>query len=157
MTDFLVKRDDLRECRIAESPAPELEPGQALLRVDTFGLTANNVTYAVFGEAMSYWDFFPAEDGWGRVPMWGFAEVERSEAEGVELGTRLFGYLPPSSHLVVTPADVERGGIRRCLTAPGSAAVGVPPLPGRPGPIASIAPTPRRSRCCCGRSSSPRS
>jgi hypothetical protein len=104
MTDFLVKRDDLRESRLVESAPPEIEPGQALLRVETFGLTANNVTYAVFGEAMSYWDFFPAEDGWGRVPMWGFAEVERSEAEGVEPGTRLYGYLPPSSHLVVTPA-----------------------------------------------------
>jgi hypothetical protein len=110
MTDFLVKRDDLRECRIAESPAPEIEPGQALLRVDTFGLTANNITYAVFGEAMHYWDFFPAQDGWGRVPMWGFAEVERSEAEGVEPGTRLYGYLPPSSHLVVTPADAGPAG-----------------------------------------------
>jgi hypothetical protein len=110
MTDFLVKRDDLRECLIAESAAPELEPGQALLRVDSFGLTANNVTYAVMGEAMSYWDFFPAPNGWGRVPMWGFAEVERSDAEGVEAGTRLFGYLPPSSHLVVTPASVDGGG-----------------------------------------------
>jgi len=110
MSDFLVRRDDLRECRIAESATPEVGPGQALLRVDTFGLTANNITYAVMGEAMSYWDFFPAEDGWGRVPMWGFAEVERSEAEGVEAGTRLYGYLPPSSHLLVTPMSVgERG------------------------------------------------
>jgi hypothetical protein len=110
MTDFLVKRDDLRECRIAEGDAPEVEPGQALLRVDTFGLTANNITYAVMGEAMSYWDFFPAEEGWGRVPMWGFAEVERSEAEGVDPGTRLYGYLPPSSHLVVAPADADERG-----------------------------------------------
>lgn len=110
MTDFLVKRDDLRDCRIAESEPPELGAGEALLRVDTFGLTANNVTYAVMGEAMSYWNFFPAEDGWGRVPMWGFAEVERSETAGVEPGTRLYGYLPPSSYLVVAPADVgERG------------------------------------------------
>jgi hypothetical protein len=108
VTDFLVKRDDLRECRIAESDPPEIEAGQALLRVDTFGLTANNVTYAVFGEAMSYWDFFPAADGWGRVPMWGFAEVERSEAEGVEPGTRLYGYLPSSSHLVVAPTAVGK-------------------------------------------------
>ena len=112
VTDFLVKRDDLRECRISEGPPPEIEGGQARLRVDTFGLTANNVTYAVMGEVMSYWDFFPAEDGWGRVPMWGFAEVERSEAEGVEAGTRLYGYLPPSSHLVVTPSRAnERGFI----------------------------------------------
>jgi hypothetical protein len=112
VTDFLVKRDDLRECRVSEGPPPDIEAGQALLRVDTFGLTANNVTYAVMGEMMSYWNFFPAEDGWGRVPMWGFAEVERSEAEGVESGTRLYGYLPPSSHLVVTPSRAnERGFI----------------------------------------------
>jgi Protein of unknown function (DUF2855) len=108
MSDFLVKRDDLRECRIAESEAPAPGDGQALLRVERFGMTSNNVTYAVMGEAMSYWDFFPAEDGWGRVPVWGFAEVERSEAAGVEAGTRVFGYLPPSSHLVVTP--VKAGG-----------------------------------------------
>lgn len=110
MTDFLVKRNDFRECRVEESAVPEIEPGQALLRVDSFGLTANNITYAVMGEAMSYWNFFPAAGGWGRVPMWGFAEVQRSEAQGVKAGTRLYGYLPPSSHLVVTPADADRSG-----------------------------------------------
>ena len=109
MPDFLVKRDDLRECRIAASAMSELEPGQALLRVDRFGLTANNITYAVLGEAMSYWSFFPAGDGWGRVPMWGFAEVERSAAEGLSGGERVYGYLPPSSHLVVRPEVDARG------------------------------------------------
>src|SRR3954454_11320188 len=114
MTDFLVKRDDFRDCRIAESETPELASGQALLRVDTFGLTANNITYAVFGDAMSYWNFFPAGEGWGRVPMWGFAEVEASEAEGVEPGARLYGYLPPSSELLVSPVDAsERGFVDR--------------------------------------------
>lgn len=111
MTDFLVKRDELRETRLVESDPPTLEPGQALLRVESFGMTANNITYAVMGEAMSYWDFFPAaERGWGRVPVWGFAEVERSEADGVEPGTRVYGYLPPSSHLLVTPADAGEAG-----------------------------------------------
>jgi Protein of unknown function (DUF2855) len=110
VTDFLVKRDDLRECRVAESGVPEIDAGQALLRVRSFGLTANNVTYAVLGDAMSYWDFFPAPDGWGRVPTWGFAEVEESGAEGVEPGVRLYGYLPSSSHLVVTPSAVGEGG-----------------------------------------------
>jgi hypothetical protein len=109
VSDFLVKREDLRDCRIVASQTPELEPGQALLRVDRFGLTANNITYAVLGEAMSYWSFFPAEDGWGRLPVWGFAEVERSQADGVPVGDRLYGYLPPSSHLVVTPDADERG------------------------------------------------
>jgi len=110
MSDFLVKRDDLRECRVEQAVAAEAGPGQALLRVERFGLTANNVTYAVMGEAMGYWDFFPAPEGWGRVPMWGFAEVERSEVEGVEVGTRVYGYLPPSSHLAVTPVSVNGGG-----------------------------------------------
>jgi len=110
MTDFLVRKDDLRECRIAESEPPPVGPGQALLRVESFGLTANNVTYGVMGDAMSYWNFFPAEDGWGRLPMWGFAEVENSEAEGVEAGTRVYGYLPPSSHLLVEPVSVDGAG-----------------------------------------------
>jgi hypothetical protein len=111
MTDFLVKRDDFRDCRVVDGEPPSLEPGQALLRVDAFGMTSNNVTYAVFGEAMSYWDFFPcSEEGWGRLPTWGFAEVESSEAGGVEPGTRLYGYLPSSSHLVVTPADADESG-----------------------------------------------
>ena len=110
MTDFLVKRDDIRECRIADSEPPELEPGQALLRIDRFGLTANNVTYAVMGDLMNYWAFFPAPDGWGRVPMWGFADVERTEADGLAAGVRVYGYLPPSSHLVVTPTAANASG-----------------------------------------------
>ena len=110
MADLLVKRSDLRESRIAESDPPEIAPGEALLRVERFGLTANNVTYAVFGEAMSYWRFFPAEEGWGRVPMWGFAEVEHREAADLEAGARVYGYLPPSSHLVVTPAGADAHG-----------------------------------------------
>jgi hypothetical protein len=110
MTDFLVNRDDLRQCRIDSGEEPQIGAGQALLRVDSFGLTANNITYAVMGEAMSYWDFFPAAEGWGRVPMWGFAEVERSEAEDVDPGARLYGYLPPSSHLVVAPTGADERG-----------------------------------------------
>ena len=157
MTDFLVKRDDLRECRIAESEPPELGPGQALLRVDTFGLTANNVTYAVFGEAMSYWDFFPAEDGWGRVPMWGFAEVERSEAEGVEAG-----HAPLRVPAALLAPRRDAGRRRRARASSTARRTGRRcPRPTtatwRPAPTPSTGPTPRRSRCCCARSSSPRS
>ena len=110
MSDFLVEKGDLRECRVVESEPAAIEAGQALLRVESFGMTANNVTYAVMGEAMSYWDFFPAAEGWGRVPVWGFATVERSEVGGVEEGTRIYGYLPPSSYLAVTPVSIDGGG-----------------------------------------------
>src|SRR5688572_25578947 len=110
MSDFLVRKDDLRVCRVADSATPEVGDGQALLRVDRFGLTANNVTYAVFGEGMGYWNFFPAEPGWGRVPMWGFAEVTASSAPGVKVGTRVYGFVPPSSYLLVEPDGLDPEG-----------------------------------------------
>jgi NADPH:quinone reductase-like Zn-dependent oxidoreductase len=108
--DFLVAKDDLHRCRFVDAQAPEPEPGQALLTVDSFGLSANNITYAVFGAQMSYWGFFPAEEGWGRVPVWGFAEVAASGHEALPPGTRVFGYLPPSTHLLVTPDRIEPHG-----------------------------------------------
>lgn len=104
--DFEVKRDDVRAIRTIESGVPNLDDGQALLRVSRFALTANNVTYAVFGDAMSYWSFFPAEEGWGRVPVWGYADVEASRAEGLVEGERVYGYLPMSTHLVVSPSRI---------------------------------------------------
>src|SRR5580704_18504761 len=108
--DFLIAKDDLHRCRFDDDPAPQPGDGQALLRVDAFGLTSNNITYATFGEAMSYWSFFPAEDGWGRVPVWGFAEVLASSVAELEPGARVFGYLPPSSELLVEPAHVSAQG-----------------------------------------------
>ncbi len=108
--DFLVARDDLHRCRFSDAPTPELAPGQALLSVSSFGLTSNNITYAMFGEAMSYWSFFPAEEGWGRVPVWGFAEVSHSLVSGLEPGTRVFGYLPPSTALILAPTHIDEQG-----------------------------------------------
>jgi hypothetical protein len=108
--DFLIAKDDLHRCRFLDTTPPELAPGQALLAVAAFGLTSNNITYAEFGQRMSYWSFFPAEDDWGRVPVWGFAEVTDSRHEALEAGTRVYGYLPPSTDLVVTPARVDERG-----------------------------------------------
>jgi hypothetical protein len=112
-TDFLVKRDDLRESRFTAAGAPDgvtLERGGVLLRVDRFAFTANNITYAVMGERMSYWDFFPAPEGWGRIPVWGFGTVLRSACDGVEAGGRYYGYFPMSSHVVMTPDRINPGG-----------------------------------------------
>jgi Protein of unknown function (DUF2855) len=108
--DFLVAKDDLHRCRFRDAPAPDLEPGQALLGVNAFGLSANNITYAMFGQTMSYWSFFPADEGWGRVPVWGFAEVVSTRIEALEEGTRVYGYLPPSTSLVVSPMRVDEHG-----------------------------------------------
>lgn len=107
-----VARDDLARTTLLERSLPELEDGEVLLRVDRVGLTANNVTYAVLGESFRYWDFFPAEPGWAHVPLWGFAEVVESTVDGVAEGSRVYGYLPPASHLVVRPSRTDERGFR---------------------------------------------
>jgi hypothetical protein len=110
--DLLVDRTDLGRSEVVSRDEPVPDEGQVVLRVDRVGVTANNVTYAVFGDAMRYWEFFPAPDGFGRVPLWGFADVVASTVDGVAEGTRVYGYLPTSSHLVVEPTKVDAAGFR---------------------------------------------
>ena len=105
MADFEVRRDDLRTTRTVESDPPAtIADGEVLLRVDRFGLTSNNVTSGAIADMIGYWRFFPAADeGWGRVPAWGYGDVVSSEVDGIEPGQRFYGYLPMGSHLVVRP------------------------------------------------------
>lgn len=105
-----VRRDDLRTNRIVTQPLPEPSAGTALLRIERFGLSSNNVSYAVMGDQIGYWRFFPAADGWGRVPAWGFAEVVASQVDGLDPGVRVYGFLPMAEHLVVEPARVAARG-----------------------------------------------
>ncbi|MET7426722.1 DUF2855 family protein [Dactylosporangium sp. NPDC005555] len=110
-----VARDDLARTTLSSEPVPSdasLADGEALLRVDLVGMTANNVTYAVLGDAMRYWQFFPRSADLGLVPLWGFASVVASAVPGVEAGQRVYGYLPPASHLVVRPVRVDGTGFR---------------------------------------------
>ncbi len=112
---LLIDRNDLHRTQMApdpDSPAQRpLQPGQARLAVEHFALTANNITYAAFGNAMKYWQFFPAPDAaWGCLPVWGFAVVVESSAQGVDVGRRYWGYFPAGTHLVVQPARVGNTG-----------------------------------------------
>jgi hypothetical protein len=109
--DFELYRKDLHDSRFVHGDRPSPEDGQALLRIESFGLTSNNITYAVFGEAMNYWDFFPASDpDWGKLNVWGYAHVEESRHPDLAPGTRVYGYLPCSSDLLVVPDRVNEKG-----------------------------------------------
>lgn len=103
--DFIVQKSDLNNTRLIEGSAAELESGQVLVEVERFGLTTNNITYAVFGDALGYWSYFPAEDGWGTVPVWGFGRVVAARETDIGTGERLFGYFPMSSQTVLTPSE----------------------------------------------------
>ncbi len=107
-----ITKNDLRQTDWVDQPIADLADGEVRLEIDAFALTANNVTYAAFGDApLFYWNFFPATTGqMGRVPVWGFANVVESKAEGVETGKRVYGYLPISKHLVVKPSRISDRG-----------------------------------------------
>lgn len=113
--DVLIDRDDLHRISIAESTPRPLVDGEARLRIDAFGLTANNISYAAFGDMIGYWGFFPADPGadgtnWGRTPVWGFADVVESTVGALEVGARVYGYLPMSTELIIQPARINESG-----------------------------------------------
>jgi hypothetical protein len=111
ITHFVVRRERLTEHGIAMSPRGPLAPGDVELRVDLFGFTANNVTYALRGDSRMYWKFFPEHRvGWGKIPVWGFGTVVRSALDELSVGERFYGYFPMSSHLVVQPKRVDAAG-----------------------------------------------
>ena len=59
----------LSEHRLHDAPLPELADQAARLKIDSFSVTANNITYAVIGDMFGYWNFFPAKEDFGVVPM----------------------------------------------------------------------------------------
>jgi len=122
--DLLVRRDDPRQYRLVESPVPEqdaLDDGELLMRIEKFGFSANNVTYAVLGKSpiVNYFDFFPTGDpDWGRVPVWGMGTIAASRHATLAVGERMYGYFPLARFTRLRPArstasgfDVDRGAL----------------------------------------------
>ncbi len=108
---FEIDRASIEQGTLLDVPIPSVTTGHAVLRIDAFALTANNVTYALFGDMLKYWQFFPAEDAnRGRVPVWGFATVVASEHPDVTVDTRYFGYLPMAAYVDTEIATLTPGG-----------------------------------------------
>lgn len=111
MHEFQTNKADLTKGRIVESPATELGDGEVRVKVDRFAFTANNITYAVMGNQLRYWQFFPPNgdnaEQWGIIPVWGFADVVESKCNELQVGERLFGYFPPANEMISTPSKVS--------------------------------------------------
>src|SRR6202046_3850075 len=113
-TDFIVARDDLQQCKTIEPQLPDaaqLPDGALLVRINRFAFTANNITYAVLGDQLKYWQLFPAPEGFGNIPVWGFGDVVASRHPDISIGESLFGYFPMATHLVIEAADVSKRGV----------------------------------------------
>lgn len=114
MKQFQIDKTKFNNTRIVERDGDlAISDDEILVRVERFGFSANNITYAAAGETIGYWKFFMPVEGereqWGVLPVWGFAEIVRSNVEDLPVGERLFGYFPPASHLVMVPQDIKTG------------------------------------------------
>ena len=101
VTELLLKRSNISDISVSQREVA-LDAGEILLQIECFALTANNVTYAAHGVDMAYWGFFPAPEGFGIVPVWGFAGVIESRVDGNAL-------LRGTKHRVATEGDVLVG------------------------------------------------
>lgn len=123
MSEFQTVKNNLHQARLVAvgDTADDftLEAGEALLKLERFSFTANNVTYGASGDTIGYWRFFPPSkeagqeagqpdgDTYGLIPVWGMAEVVASRCDGVATGERVYGYFPPAHFLRVTPGRIN--------------------------------------------------
>lgn len=98
---LLSQKDKLENSKIdAVAMTTDLQDDEVIVKIERFALTTNNITYAAFGDSMSYWQFFPTnDDAWGHMPVWGVSTVVASVVDDVPVGERYFGYYPMASHL----------------------------------------------------------
>ena len=110
-TQFLVHKGRLQDSVVQEQADTALATGQVRVRIERFAFTSNNITYAAFGDAMHYWDFYPTgQEGLGVIPVWGFGTVAQSLHPGLAVGELLYGYFPMASHVVLTPGRLTPSG-----------------------------------------------
>jgi len=108
--DLLTDQTAIQNTQWRERPACAPPPGGLSLEMERFALTANNFTYAKFGAELGYWRYFPAPEGWGRIPVWGLARIIHSAHPQLQVGERVFGFLPISTQVTLAP-DM-RGALR---------------------------------------------
>jgi Protein of unknown function (DUF2855) len=109
-TRMLIEKNNISKAELDKITLPEIADGEVLLAVDVVALTSNNITYAATGSSFGYWSFFPAPQDYGIVPVWGFANVVASKAEGISAGERFYGYWPLASHVVCKTAQINVSG-----------------------------------------------
>ncbi len=109
---FEVNRQDFRQTRVTRPESSPLNAGQIRLGIDRFAFTSNNISYAVAGDLLDYWGFFPTEQPWGRIPAIGIGSVLESANPDVAVGGRYFGFFPMGAELTITAERRGAGGVR---------------------------------------------
>ncbi len=109
---FEVNRHDFRETRVVDPQPVELSTDQIRLAVERFAFTTNNITYAVAGDMLDYWGFYPADAPWGRIPAIGIGTIVESANPDIAVGGRYFGFYPMATDVVINARRQGETGFR---------------------------------------------
>ena len=115
---LLVNRKNFHDVKIVSQEQGALADGHVRVNIGPFALTANNITYMAVGDLIGYWKFFdPAayginEPDMGRMPVWGYGLVTESKCEGVEAGTKFYGFFPIANSMDLKPVKISPFGFQ---------------------------------------------
>ena len=108
-TELWVNRTNYRDTRFVQTQPALLSDGEIRVAITKFALTSNNVSYAVSGDMIGYWNYFPTgEEGWGKVTVWGVAKVIESNHSDIQVGEQIQGFFPMVTHLVLCPCNIKQ-------------------------------------------------
>ena len=115
---LLVNRQDFSDIVIVNQPDETLKPDHIRVSVGPWALTANNITYMVVGEQIGDWKFFEPRhydiemDGFGRMPVWGYARVTQSNCPDITPGMQLYGFFPVTDQFDMKPVKITPLGFQ---------------------------------------------
>ena len=113
---LLVNKSDFADVAIVKGEEAALAEGAIRLSLGPCALTANNVSYMVTGERIGYWNYFDpaaygiALEGFGRMPVWGYARVEQSRCEAIKVGQEIYGFFPITERFDMHPIKISTHG-----------------------------------------------
>jgi len=114
---FEVDKTDLKKTQIVPLNIEQsLIKNEVILEIDKFALTANNISYGITGDTLGYWRFFPTQHNgssgnqWGRLPVMGFATVVSSNSEQIQIGEKVWGFMPMANHVKILAGKINDSG-----------------------------------------------
>jgi len=117
MQTLLVNKTDFGDVSIVNYDEGDLAEGQIRVDIESFALTANNVTYMVTGDRIGYWSVFDPtasnltqDTALGRMPVWGYGRVRASRYPGIEAGAEIYGFFPIAKSMDMLPGRLSKHG-----------------------------------------------
>ena len=109
---LLVNRNDFADVALVTTNKSLLAQGHIRVSIGPWALTANNITYMAVGDMIGYWNFFNPKDygidmdGFGRMPVWGYAKVTESKCADIAVDTLIYGFFPIAQSFDMKPVKL---------------------------------------------------